>query len=281
MPIQHRDDLKTELADDLTEQIISVRERRRWIEEQWLRGHRAWMNLGTEQRFHASDTSNADYTLPVARRAIERTVVRGVKMLTPNVKWFEVSPIGDVDDKTLANIDAFMWYILRKKIKSKTNISQLIRCMVLYGRCHLRTSIAVKNGQVWPSQRVVDPFAFYTFPETATSADETDIIFEDFLFSYEKYCTFSTKGIVEKLDIADLTTPEWPYHLTERLSHQGLATSGNVAISIDKVKDSLTKVKANFVSVTEMWLRREDALYQVYIVWNFHYGPKVVGFFKS
>jgi hypothetical protein len=281
VPIQQRDDLKSELADDLTERIISIRERRRWVEEQWLRGHRAWMNLGVEQRFRASDSSNADYTLPVARRAIERTVVRGVKMLTPNVKWFEVNAIGDVDDKRLANVDAFMWYILRKKIKSKTNISQLIRCMVLYGRCHLRTSITVRNGQVWPSQRVVDPFAFYTFPETGTTADETDIVFEDFLFSYEKYKTFVSKGIVEDVPTEDLTTPDWPYHLTERLSHQGLSTSSAIPISTDKIKDSLQKVKANFVSVTEMWLPREDSLYQVYIVWNCTGGPKIVGFFKS
>ena len=282
MPIQ-QDELKQQLGGILAEQAIAIRQRRKLVEERWLRSRRVWMGFDLERRFTSSDTSSSDYTLPAARRAAERSIVRGVKLLTPNVKWFEMQPMSDdVSDEKLSNVDSYMHYILRKKIKTRSNISQLVRSMFICGVCHQKTSIMVRNGLVWPSQRAVDPFAFYTFPETASTSDEAEVIFEDYLFSYERYLTFVAKGIVDAVPRSSLVKPDWPYHLTERMAYQGITDpTANVDIAINRVGDQLEKTTAGFVSITEMWLSREDRLYQVYILWNHYQGARCVGFIES
>jgi hypothetical protein len=282
MPRAQEVELKRQLSSSLIDTIVAVRQRRRLVEENWLRSRRAWMNMNFESHFHSTDTSPNNYNVPAARRAAERSVVRGIKLLTPNVKWFEVAPMGDTTDEKIDNVDKFMWYILRKRIKSRSNISQLVRSMCMYGLCHIKTGIVVQNGQVWPTQRAVDPFAFYTFPETASTPDEADLIFEDFLFSYERYKTFSDRGIVEEINKSDLVKPDWPYHLTERLAYQGITDpTQDINVNIDKVSNSLERIGAGFVSLTELWLPKNDALYQVYIAWNLKEGASVVGFVKS
>ena len=282
MPEQVPKDRQTELANHLADQVISIRNRRRWIEENWLRGHRVWQSLGIERRYMSSDTSKNDYDIPVARRAIERSIVRAIKLLTPNVKWHEVQAIGNVSDDQLSNMDNFMHYVLRKQIRAKSNISQLVRCMFLYGRCHLKTSIALKNGKVWPSQRAVDPYSYYVFPETATTPDDELLHIEDFMLSYETYKARSRKGLVEDIKPSDLSKPDWPYHYIERLSHQGITDIGqDVSIQRDELKKTLDVVGSSFVALTEVWLPKEDSLYQVYIAWNVKKGPKIVGFIKS
>src|SRR5206468_3394118 len=112
--------------------------------------------------------------IPAARRVLERTCVRGVKLVTPSVKWFEVAPMGDVTQTQLTNVDQFMWYVIRKRIKSRSIISQLFRSILLYSIAILKTSVAVHNGMVWPAQRAVDPFAFYAFPETCATIDDAE-----------------------------------------------------------------------------------------------------------
>lgn len=282
MPRQQEDALKEQLGATLCNNIIGIRNRRRMVEETWLRSRRAWMNQNIADRSYLGAEGSANYNIPSGRRAAERTVVRGVKMLTPNVKWFEVAPMGDMSDDKLSNVDKFMWYVLRKRIKSRSNISQLVRSMLMYGLCHLKTSIMMRNGQVWPSQRVVDPFAFYIFPETASTADEAEMIFEDFLFSYERYKTFASKGMVEDIASSDLVKPDWPYHLTERLAYQGITDpTQDIDTMVRSTSDKLEKTGAAFVSLTELWLSREDKLYQVYIAWNLAKGARIVGFFQS
>lgn len=279
--IRHRDDLKAKLNSDLGDQLIEIRDRRRWVEEQWLFGHRVWNGKGYENRFRASDTSSANYNIPFVRKAIERTVVRAGKLLSPNGKQFEVRPIGDVPDHRLANLDMFMQYVVNKRVKKKTIINQLVRCLILYNRCYLKTSVCVRNRQVWPMQRVVDPFSFYLYPETAVTIDEADFVFEDFLISYEKYKTFVGMGIVEDINVSDLTAPVWPYHLSQRLSHQGI-TEGDmrtVPTQVDKRK-TLESMPTPFVALTEVWLTREDRLHQCYLVHNKTH-PGIVSFFES
>lgn len=281
MPTQELE-LRYELESSLINTIISIRARRRQIEEQWLRSHRAWQSLGYDRRVTTSESSPNDYNIPFARRALERTVVRGVRMLTPNVKWHEVTPMGEVDDETLSNMDQFMWYVLRKKIRSKSNISQLVRCMALYGRCHLKTSIGMSNGQVWPAQRVVDPFSFYVFPETVSVVSEADLVFEDFLFSYEKYKTMSDNKLIDPITPSELTAPTWPYHLIERLANQGLTDPGQDATILRRsVTDKLDATQGSYASLTELWLNKSDKLYQVYILWNHSNAPRIVGFIPS
>ena len=282
MPVQ-QDDLKQQLGGILAEQAVAIRQRRRLVEERWLKSRRVWMGLYLERRFTSSDTSSSNYSIPAARRAAERSVVRGVKLLTPNVKWFEMQPMADdVSEDEISNVDSYMHYVLRKKIKTRSNISQLVRSMFIYGVCHQKTSITIRNGLVWPSQRAVDPFAFYTFPETASTSDEAEVIFEDYLFSYERYLTFVKKGIVDNIPRSSLVKPDWPYHLTERMAYQGITDpTANVDIAINRVGDQLEKTTAGFVSITEMWLSREDRLYQVYVLWNHRDGARCVGFIQS
>lgn len=282
MPPRQRHDFITEMGDDLQEHITQIRDRRRWIEEQWLRANRIWMAHGYENRFVSSETSSAKYNIPFARKALERTIVRGGKLLMPNSKRFEISAVGDISDAKLSNVDKYMSFILSKKIKARTNISQLVRSMILYNRCHLKTSVIVKNGQVWPTQRVVDPFSFYLYPETAVNVDDADFVFEDFMLSYERYKGYVRRGIVKPIDVSNLTSPTWAYHISERLSHQGLSDNSQHSMpTTEQKKGVLTKMPTPFVSLTEVWLEREDSLHQTYIVWNLDDGPEIVGFFKS
>lgn len=282
MPIKQEDALKQSTRKALCDQVMGIRDRRRLVEDRWLQSHRTWMSYST-QHVRQQDTGVGNYNIPSARRVIERTCVRAVKLLTPTVKWFEISPMGDIDQDTLSNVDNFMWYVLRKRIKSRSNISQLVRCMLLYGMPVLKTAVMVKNGQVWPAQRAVDPFAFYIYPETSPTVDEAEVVFEDFLFSYERYRTYVAKGIVDDLPQSAFTKPDWPYHLVERLAYQGITDpTANVDIKINQVEGELEKTTAAFVSMTELWITREDKLYQVYIAWNLKGGsPRIVGFFQS
>ena len=283
MPPVQENELKTALQNAYVNQIIAIRDRRRYYEERMLRSRRTWMALH-EPRYHPTESNVGNYRIPAARRIIERTVNRAVKLLTPTVKWFEVAPMAgsNVPQEKLSNIDSFMWYVMRKKIKSRSNISQLVRCMVLYGFCVLKTSIMVQRGQVWPTQRAVDPFSFYIFPETSPTIEEAEDIFEDYMFSFERYQTFVQKGVLDAVKRSDITDPVWPYHIIERLAYQGITDpTANVDQRIENTREQLKKTTNGYCALTEKWVRREGNLYQVYILWNHVNGPKIVGFFKS
>src|SRR5262245_37588048 len=269
MPVVQAGDLQAELGQAIAEQCVAIRQRRRLVEERWLRSRRVWMGLNYEQRFTSSDTSAAGYVVPAARRAAERTIIRGIKMLTPNVKWFEVMPMGpEVDQGKLSNIDNFMWYVLRKRIRSRAVISQLVRSMLLYGMCTIKTSVQVDKGQVWPYQRAVDPFAFYLFPETSPTTGEAEVIFEDFLFSYERYRTFMDLGIVEEVKRSDLAKPDWPYHLVERMAYQGITDpTAGVDIALSRTAEKLEKRQQGFASISDVRLTGQDRHSIVYIEW--------------
>lgn len=282
MPKEQEEQLKQQLSAHLVTQAVGIRQRRRVVEEQWLYSRRAWMNSSLDSHFKPTDSSASSYHVPAGRRATERSVVRAVKLLTPNVKWYEVLPVDERASAIVGNVDMFMNYVLRKRIKTRTNISQLVRSLLMYGICHIKTSIKVVNGRVWPQQRVIDPFAFYTFPETVANIEDADIVFEDYLFSYEQYKTFVARGIVEDVHASDLVKPDWPYHLVERLAYQGITDpTQDISLAIEQTSNNLQKTSASFVSITEMWLPKNDNLYQVYLLWNHRDGPRVVGFIKS
>lgn len=282
MAVKQEDDLKQQLGKSLADQCVAIRDRRRVVEQKWLLNRRMWMNEDIERRFINSDSSSGPYSIPAGRRASERTVVRTVKLLTPTVKWFEVSPLSHMSEQRAQNVNKFMDYTLRKRIRSRSNIGQLARSMFLCGRATQKTAVMVRNGQVWPSQRVVDEFAHYTFPETSSITDSAEVEFEDFLFSYEKYRTFVKLGIVDDVPQSDLTEPDWPYHLVERLAYQGIThPTTSVETAMENVKGQLQKINSAFCSMTEMWITREDKLYQVYLLWNTQRGSRCVGFFQS
>lgn len=283
MPVVQETQLKQAFRHAYCEQVIAIRDRRRYYEERMLRSRRTWMAIH-EPSYIPTDSSISHYRIPAARRIVERIVNRATKLLTPKVKWFEVAPMAgsNVPQDKLSNIDSFMWYVMRKKIKSRSNINQLVRSMVLYGFCVLKTSVMIQRGQVWPTQRAVDPFSFYIFPETSPTIEEAEDVFEDFMFSYGRYQSFVKRGILEDVRRDEMSTPVWPYHIVERLAYQGMSDpSANVDQSIEKTRDQLQKTTNGYAALTEKWVRHEGDLYQVYILWNHKSGPKIVGFFKS
>lgn len=282
MPYAQEPELAKQLKNNLCDQIVGIRQRRLTVEQNWLRSHRAYMGLHLDSRYTGDKRSM--YNIPAARRAAERTIVRAVKLVTPNVKWFEISPMGNVPQTKLSNVDNFMRYILNKRIKSRANISQLMRCLLLYGMCILKTSIKVSNGQAWPYQRPIDPFSWYMYPETSPTIAEAEIVFEDFLLSYNKYQSMFVKPgrVFEDVKPSELGRADWPYHLTERLAYQGITDpTANVNIHVEQVTDKLNKSSHGFLAMTEIWVPREDSLYQGYIVWNTEKGARLTGFFKS
>lgn len=289
MPVKQNEELKHQFGMDLADQKIQVQMRRRTVEQQWLRGHHAWMSLNLERRFIPTDSGNADYHLPLVRRAAERSIVRVVKSLTPNSKWFETSGEEETPDGKLSNADKYMWYVVRKKIKSRTLITQLVRSIVMYGLCHLKTSIKVVNQMVWPSQRAVDVFAFLHYPETVSDLNEAEWMAEDIIMSYERYKTFVRQGIVDDVSPNDLTVPVWEYHMVERLAHQGitnpdvLTSQAAMEARVRNTREQLDGLKIPAVQCTEIWTMKEDAWYQFYVVWNIKNknGPTVVGCVRS
>jgi len=280
--IHQENELKQSLRRALCDQVVAIEQRRLVVEQKWLLSRRKWMGLHWDARYMSPESGPGEYNIPEARRTEERTINRVVMLLTPSAKWYNVQPAGETSQERLSNIDNYMGYVLRKKIKTRSNISQLSRCAVLYGMAVMKTSVAMRNGQVWPAQRAVDPFAFYIFPETSPTIEEAEVVFENLLFSYERYKTFAAMGMVDDLERRDITSPKWPYHLVERLAYQGITDpTANVDIEIEKVGKQLEQTTAAFVSMTELWLTREDKLYQVYIAWNLTEGPRIVGFFQS
>ena len=286
MPIQQESELKQAYSRAYCDEIVAIRQRRLLVEQRMLASRRQWFGNHLA-RVIPEGKSVADlYDIPAARRTQERFATRAVKMLTPSVRWFEVAPAADVPSEKVSNVDQWMNYVLRKRIRTRPIVSQLVRCLMLYSFSVLKTSIQVLNGNVWPSWRAVDPFSFYIYPETSPVVEEAEKVFEDHLCSFEKYKTYARKGLVDDLEMSDLTKPDWPYHLVERLAYQGITDpTADVAQDIEtrsrRISDELSATTEAFVSLTELWIRREDVQYQVYIAWNLKRGPRIVGFFKS
>lgn len=273
---------KEKLGTQLREQIVAIRDRRRTIELRWLKSRRIWMDADLERRYIPEN--GIFRSVPSARRVSERTITRCVAMIMPVLaKRFDIQPATVPSQQNLTNVDSYMNYVYKKRIPTRSIISQLARCTLIYGRPVLKTSVRVYNGRVWPIQRAVDPFAFYMFPETASDFEDCEIVFEDYLFSYDKYAALSKKyDWLDHINVTDLGKPDWPYHLTERLAYSGITDpTQNVANLIEYTSDQLRKTTTAFVSLTEVWLKREDKLYQVFVAWNLKGGPKTVGFIRS
>ena len=273
---------KGKIGKQLSEQVVAIRERRRTVELRWLKSRRIWMDADLERRYIPEN--GIFRSIPSARRVGERTVTRCTAMIMPVLaKRFDIQPATMASQRNLSNVDSYMNFVYKKRIPTRSIINQLARCALIYGRPVLKTSVRVYNSRVWPIQRAVDPFAFYMFPETASDFEDTEIVFEDYLFSYDRYASLSRKyDWLESINPADLDKPMWPYHLTERLAYSGITDpTQNVANLIEYTSDQLRKTTTAFVSLTEVWLKREDKLYQVFIAWNVKNGPKTVGFIRS
>lgn len=280
MPTQ-LDDLKLSIGKALIGRAEGIRQRRMQVEQRWLANRRMWMNAEWARSFNSTDTAAEKASNPAGRRSSEKTIIRGVEILTPKVKWYEVLPL-DNDYRKAGNVDKYMQVTLTKRIRTRSNIGQLMRCAFLYGRATQRTSIKVVNGKAIPSQRVVDPFSFYIYPETCSTTEQAELQFEDYMLSYEKYYTLMQKGLVDKVREDEVGIPTWPYHLAERLAYQGITEPGvNFESVIDRTVESLKKAGGTYVDLTELWIVHEDKLYQTYHMRNHKDGVKCVGFVQS
>ncbi len=291
----------TKLVSYLTPLLAAIRVRKRYVEDEMLRNYAAWQGWPTLSHFIPLPDGSIRYFIPVARRAIERFNSRIVKLLMPQAKWFEVQPLDHSSHKKAESVDALFQYIYQKKIQSKRIISSSVRCLQLYNFAVVHTSPKVyPNNEVWPHHRVVDPFAFYLFPETVQDNSEVSIMFEDSVIPYEIYRAYTNPnnpdvGIAYPLDPNKITAPDWPWHLVERLSYRGLTNPSDWAMGTDDKgnllqkdfsdrKDDTTtnlgKRATSFVQLTNCHFKLGNSWYKAWFVYNYQEDgeiqPKVV-----
>lgn len=270
-----------DLADALGPLVRDLRTRRRPIDERWLLFHAAYEGRQTRSFFN-SDMFK--HFIPAARRSVERFVTRAAQMVVPSADFFEVYP-GDIDapegDAQANSVRSWLRYVLVKRIKAYAFARTCFRMWCLYGRIVTKSGVEVirvpeADGQVvtqvWPTARVVDPFYFYTYPETTSDPQRLQIMVEDFMLPWDQYQSLSTQGLVIPLERDKLSAPEWPHHQTRRLQQQNL-TEPTALEHTEKSADLVT-----FVALSEVWMRREGRWQRVWIVWNYHDGERVVRF---
>lgn len=268
------------IADNLSMPISSIKQRRRFIEHEWLKNYSAWQGWPNAAYYVSLAEDSVRYFLPEARQAIEKIVDRAVKLLMPKKKWFEVQPFDDQSHQKAESVDTYLRYILRKKIPCRRNYAMLARSAALYGFCALNTSVLTDaEGNVWPYQRVVDPFNFYVFPETATQRDDALLLFEEMVIPYEVYCAYSNTGYALPLDPVHLTNPEWPYHLIERFAYRGLTnpsdfpsgiSSGNFEDRKANTVEALNNRTSAFVELSNVFIRRGNKWFNGWLIWNYN-----------
>lgn len=280
------------ILDTLLSPLDNIRLRRRYIEEEWLRNYAAWQGWPTITHFIPLPDGSIRYFIPVARRAIERINARIVKLLMPSAKWFEVQPFDSSEQNAhekAASVDSLFRYIIQKKMVYKPIISSLTRALQLYGFSGIYTSPKVMNDEVWPSQRVLDPYSFYIFPETAQDISEVSLIFEDIQVPYEVYAgmtniTDPDAGLALPLDASRLQAPQWPYHLVERLAYRGLTApddfkggstesgyllEGDFVDRKNTIRGELTQRSKGFVDMSTVSFRLNGDWYNAWIVYNY------------
>lgn len=270
------------LAQELEGLIPNIRERRKPIIEKWLNIHGAWKGSYT-RAFFKSDTFK--HYIPYFRRAIERFVVRGAQMLLPSNEFFEVFPTREYEEDPEStgqaeSVQAYLLFLLRKKIRIYSIAKQLLRSLALYGRAILRTGVKIttEDGKqrVWPTCRVVDPFMFMYWPENAASLEEAQIVVEDSFIPYEQYLQEVSSGRMDPIEETKLMDPTWPDYVTRRLQTSGLTEPKAVAPAGLEQPDKI-KVASQWVFYSEVWINRGAEGWKVVrIVWNLEGGPKIV-----
>jgi hypothetical protein len=267
------------IADQLSQPISSIKQRRRFIEYEWLKNYAAWQGWPNAQYYVSLADDSVRYFIPEARQAIEKIVDRAVKLLMPKKKWFEVQPFDDKSHQNAEAVDTYLRYILRKKIPCRRLFASAVRCAALYGFSAIRTSVLTDaSGDVWPSQRSVDPYCFYVFPETATQRDDALLLFEETIVPYEVYKAYSDSGLCLPLDPSTLNSPEWPYHLIERFAYRGLTNPSDYPAGLGDARnysdrhnstlDALNRRASAFVELTDLYVRRGNKWFNGWLVWN-------------
>ena len=288
-------DTSRELLTYLGAPIDSIRQRRRTIELAWLLNYRAWTAYSPQGGMVQLLDGSIHYTIPHARRAIERNVARRTKILTPETPWFQTMPLDDTSHEQAEAVQALLAFLYNAKMQTRRTVSSLCRCLQLYNFAVLQSYIRIGPDGVWPQQKAIDPFSFYVFPDTAYNVDEASILFEDVIIPLVVYDSYvdrdnPDRSILEPLDGADLSMPMWPYHLIERLSYKGLtspdamlAASGRseeraYARARRDVSERLMRQGTAFVSLTKVSFKRGREWYFCVICNNCRDGPCVVRF---
>ena len=274
-----------DIALALATPLASIRDRRRFIEYEWLKNYAAWQGWPNTAYYTSLADDSIRYFIPALRRALERTNSRILKLLTPKTKWFEVQPFDDTSYANAASLDAYMRFVTRQNtalLPFRRNLSALSRCLLLYDFAVLKTGVAMDAaGDIWPTQRAVDPFSFYVFPETATNPHDALMLFEDTIIPFETYQSFVDANLAEPLAANSLTRPIWPYHLIERFAYRGLTNPSDFPIGVadnyttrkDDVVAALNGRAAAFVDLTDLWVKRSGTWFNAWLVHNLHsYG---------
>ncbi|MGH2359776.1 MAG: hypothetical protein ACRDGM_04435, partial [bacterium] len=283
-----------EVLDFLDTTVRDIRQRRMPIENRWLLNHHCW--LGARTRWYYSDGVSEHY-VPAARRAIEKFVKRCRRQLIPSQDFFEVYPWDDADveqDRQAESIKAYCLYVLTRHMRLRSWIDEMIRSFLLYGRAIVKNTIKLVDipipmgrgdrtvllTQVWPHSRVVDPFQWYTWPESATTLEEMQLMFEDVMMPYQEYRQFSERpgSRIDRIAPENLTKPEWPIKHQIRLQASGLVADPSLTATGGQRG---TVAGAQFVALTEAWFRDAGQWRRAWIVWNVVGGPKVVWYQKA
>ncbi len=268
------------LEDQLGALVQDLRSRRLPIEQDWLNFHKAWRGIRTRSWFNSEVFKNF---IPSMRRAIEKNVIKATQMVLPSPEFFEVYPGDEVDDqenKKAAAVRSFFSYLFNKRIRIGSLVKQLFRTYYLYGRAVCKTGVKVEHRggvpEVWATARAVDPFAFYTWPETVPSIDDAVVLAEDNLMPYATWEEHVANGkLVNVPAVRDLTEPEFPWYWGQRLNVSGIPTPGSTG-GDTKARDNDAETPPKFMAITEVWYR-EDGLWKMcWLLWNCTDGPIIV-----
>lgn len=275
--------------------LESVRSRRISIEYEWLLDYKAWQGWPSQSYTLPLPDGATHYFIPHARRVIERNVARATKLLMPQTEWFQVLPNDLISYDHAESVQSVYKYFYEKKIKTKRLISSLTRCLYLYDFAIVSTSVKIERDSVWPYHRDVDPFNFYIFPDTASTLEEAQFLFEDRIIPLQVYNSLVNRENKEQsyyleLDASELRTPVWPYHLVERIAYRGLSIpsdfsqgTGNtrqlrqyeINEAYERTKNNLSAQNKSFVHLTKLYFRIASTWYLAEICNNL-IEPKVV-----
>ncbi len=275
--------------------INSVRQRRKFIEAEWLLNYRAWQGWPSQSYTIPLPDGAVHYFIPHARRAVERNVSRITKLELPTTDWFQVLPNDDSSYSKSEAVQAVFNFFYTKKVKTKRLISSLSRCLFLYDFAVLHTSVKIENEYVWPYHRDVDPFNFYIFPDTASTLEEALLIFEDRIIPLQVYNSLVNNSSLEyslykPLRADELVAPEWPYHLIERIAYRGLSnpsdfvqgtanyhkvSQSEIESAKEQASNSLSAKSRAFVSLSKVHFRVGSRWFLAEICNNLRY-PMIV-----
>jgi hypothetical protein len=150
LPQAFNPDQKEEVSRRLAGPIVSIRSRRRLLEEKWLYCDAAYKaEVRPERRKFRSESF--DYYIPVARRSTNRFVNRMVQMMLPSSDFFECYP-GDEGNPQAGlqadSVRAYMSYLLRRRLKIRRLVAEISRSFCVFGRGIVKAGVMVTQQQV-------------------------------------------------------------------------------------------------------------------------------------